>query len=75
MSSTELAIELREHCAAANDALKAVGTELSGAKPNLTDVRRKVVETEKRMDYCMKMVHGIAESTLGPGAEKEPSRR
>ncbi len=76
LSSTELAIELQEHCAAASDALKAAAEELSGSsKPNVNEVRRSVAEAQKKMDYCMKMVHGIGETTRGAAAEKGPSRR
>jgi len=76
LSSKELAIELQEHCPAANDALEAAATELRGsARPNLDKVRSKVAEAQNRMDYCMKMAHGIAESTLGSAAEKGASRR
>jgi len=76
LSSRELAIELQEHCAAADEALKAAGTELRvSSKPNINEVRAKIAEAQKRMDYCLKMAHGIAESTLGTAAEKGPSKR
>lgn len=76
LSSTELAIELQEHCAAANEALNAAATELSGSRrPNLNQARAKVAEAQKKMDYCLKMAHGIAESTLGTAAEKGPSQK
>lgn len=71
LSSTELAIELQEHCAIASDALKAAATKLgSSSKPDLGEVRRNVAKAQQKMGYCMKIVHGIAELTRGNAAEQ-----